>query len=52
MAIGTRSEPEVDTHVDGETGYETMLMVYVCSQRTYAVGREDVVLKIQLNDEL
>ena len=52
MAIGIGGEPKINTHVDGETGYETVLVVYVCSQRTYAVGREYVVLEIQLNDEL
>ena len=44
MAVVGYIEPEVDTLVDGETCDQTMLVVNMGAQGTYAVGRENVIL--------
>ena len=43
MMIITHIKPQVHALVDGEARHQSMLVVHMRSQRTYPVGREDMI---------
>jgi hypothetical protein len=43
LAVLSYIEPQVDALVNGESCHQTMLMVYVCTQRTHTIRGIDMI---------
>jgi hypothetical protein len=46
MRVVDGGEPQIHTFINGETCYQTMLMIHMSAQRTNSIWRKNKMLKI------